>query len=145
MECHGSIHWLQHLDSPGGIWSATELQIDVNEKDLRIVSSLPTKKGRVIRPNILMFGDWNWDSSRTERQGDALLSWLQKLNLRELVVIEIGAGTAVPTVRHQSERLQRAGAKLVRINPRESHGPSGTIPIPLGALEALSRIDSIMG
>jgi len=61
-----------------------------------------------------------------------------------LIVVECGAGTAIPTVRDFGERLQARGAKLVRINVRESVGPSGTLAIDLGAREALARIKQTM-
>jgi hypothetical protein len=30
---------------------------------------------------------------------------------------------------------------LIRINPRDADGPDGTLSIPLGALDALTKID----
>jgi hypothetical protein len=43
----------------------------------------------------------------------------------------------------ESEAIaSQLNARLIRINPRESDGPEDTIGIPLGALEALERIDS---
>jgi hypothetical protein len=61
------------------------------------------------------------------------------------VVVECGAGSAVPTVRWQC--LQTAGefgGALIRINPREPEGPAGTISFPMGALEALRAMDEIV-
>ena len=57
------------------------------------------------------------------------------------LVIEIGAGRAIATVRHFSRRMQQRGSKLVRINLHESniHNPDA-IEIALGAKEALERI-----
>jgi len=56
-------------------------------------------------------------------------------------VLEIGAGRAIATVRHFSERLQRQGSLLIRINPQEVnvHNPKA-VEIALGALEALQSI-----
>ena len=56
-------------------------------------------------------------------------------------MIELGAGTAVPTVRRQSERCMQLGAKLIRINPREYHGPMGIIDINESARTALWLIN----
>ena len=77
---------------------------------------------------------WN-RSNAQERRFEA---WLSGLEDARLVVVECGAGDAIPTVRRMSENLQRAGADLIRINPREPNGPHGTISLPVGALEALS-------
>jgi hypothetical protein len=55
-------------------------------------------------------------------------------------VIELGAGTAIPTVRHISEEIaQRLGGTLVRINPREPIG------LPLGASEGVERVVEQLG
>ena len=42
------------------------------------------------------------------------------------------------------ELARRHGAALIRINPRESEGPGGTVSLPLGALDALTRIDALV-
>ena len=57
-----------------------------------------------------------------------------------MVVVECGAGTAIPTVRHFSESLARRGSTLIRINVREPEVPDGQIGIAMGALEALRAI-----
>ena len=41
--------------------------------------------------------------------------------------------------------LMRRGGLLIRINPRESDVPRGQISLPLGALDALQHIDSLLG
>jgi hypothetical protein len=71
--------------------------------------------------------------------------WLDGNAGRRTVIIECGAGTAVPTVRHRCERLaSQDGFDMIRINPRESHGPENSIPIATGALEALREIDALL-
>jgi hypothetical protein len=57
-------------------------------------------------------------------------------------VIELGAGLAVPTVRYERER---SGVRLIRINPRDTGSPPGSVVIPAGALEAIQEIDRIIG
>jgi len=58
------------------------------------------------------------------------------------VIVELGAGSAVPTVRMTSEQIaSRSGATLVRINPREPQVRHGHIGLALEALEALEAID----
>ena len=73
-------------------------------------------------------------------QESAFAAWLKPRDHARLTVIEAGAGTTIATVRRMSEILQGSGATLIRVNSREPEGPTGTIPIPLGAREALSRI-----
>jgi hypothetical protein len=64
---------------------------------------------------------------------------------KPLAVIELGAGTAVPTIRRLSERLVRRGGRLIRINPREAQVPAGEHGLALGALEGLRRIEAVLG
>lgn len=63
---------------------------------------------------------------------------------RKIALIEIGAGSAVRTVRNFTERiLYKKGnglSKLIRINKREPEVPEGHIPLPLGAKEGLEEI-----
>ena len=91
-----------------------------------------------------MFEDGAWNLSRSLKQEQSLMNWLNKLNVTELTIVECGAGKAIPTVRDFGQRLQARGAKLVRINMRDSDGPSGTISIALGARDALMQINQTM-
>lgn len=146
-ECHGAIDCLQCTKNCGiGIFSADPFHIAVDPETFRAQLPLPAcpRCGGLARPNILMFGDWHWDGTRSNAQEASLQAWLAGLpgDARgRLVVIECGAGTAIPTVRHFSEQVaQEFGGLLVRINVRESDVPSGHVGLPLGAKEALTEI-----
>jgi len=91
-----------------------------------------------------MFSDSQWVETRSLAQEQSLIRWLGTLDLKGLAILEMGAGTAVPTVRYFSEYLQARGATLIRINPREAHGPLGTIGIESGAYAALREIESMI-
>ena len=147
-ECHGSIHHLQ-CSRPCGqaIWSAAEMQVDVDPNTFRARPPLPCCPacGAVARPNILMFGDGQWLGTRTDAQEEELSDWLQSLRGGKLTIVECGAGTAVPTVRATMEHLARLyHATLIRINPREPHGPTGTLSFAGGALETLHGINEAL-
>ena len=89
-----------------------------------------------------MFNDWNWLPHRMSDQERCFANWLETAGRPGLVIIEIGAGSAVPTVRMTSERLaSRTDAMLIRINPREPQVPLGHIGIPLSSLEAIHAIN----
>jgi len=145
-ECHGSIHHLQCSHScTEKIWSADSLDIKVDLEVFKALDPLPlcSHCGSVSRPNILMFGDWGWISHRNREQETRLNQWLDKLNKKrsQLVVLEIGAGTAVPTVRHLSETIAyKFSAKLIRINPRDYYVPHGHYSIPENAAEGIRKI-----
>jgi NAD-dependent SIR2 family protein deacetylase len=147
-ECHGSIHHLQCSASCAAtIWENTE-EVSVDEETFQARPPLPACPdcGAVARPNILMFGDFGFHPQRTGRQMRALEQWLQSLEGARAVIVELGAGRAVPTVRYQCESAARSlGAPLVRINPREPEGPPGTLSIAEGALAALRRLEERIG
>lgn len=83
-----------------------------------------------------MFGDYDWDATRTDQQQRRLDAWIARS--QRVVVMEIGAGTAIPTVRRFGEELE---CPLIRINPTESKvGLPRDIGIPLGALDAITKI-----
>jgi len=136
LECHGSIHHLQCLeDCRSSIWSADEFKPEVDETRCRLTSSAPhcPDCGAIARPNILMFGDRGWNEARTVQQQARYETW--RADVRSPVVIELGAGTAIPSARLFGERQ---GAPLIRINPDAEAGERGRIlGIPLGALEAV--------
>ncbi len=144
MECHGSIHHLQCTQNcQGKIWPAEGLEITIGE-NFRAKESLPhcPECGALARPNILMFGDWSWESSRTDAQSRRFQSWLAMLEKERarLAIIEIGAGTAVPTVRMTSEDVaHHFGVPLIRVNPREHEGAE--IGLPMGAQKALEKLE----
>ena len=145
IECHGSLVHLQ-CTTPchHEIWSADDLEVEVDEDSFRAVSSVPEcpRCGELARPNVLMFNDWHWVPHRSSAQERRLEAWIDEAKNSRLVIIELGAGSAVPTVRITSERVARSlDATLVRINPREPKAPYGQMSLPLGALEALEAID----
>jgi NAD-dependent SIR2 family protein deacetylase len=92
--------------------------------------------GGLARPNVLMFNDTRWLDGRTEAQYGRFEAW--RARAQRLAVIEIGAGTGVPSVRRMCESL---GALLIRINPREPQVPSARdVGIACGALDTLRRL-----
>jgi NAD-dependent SIR2 family protein deacetylase len=147
-ECHGSIHHLQCSRACGsGIWAADGFVPLVDEERCLLLNDPPACPacGAVARPNILMFGDHAWLGARSQAQARSLEHWLGHAG--RPVVVEIGAGTAVPSVRHFSERaLLRHGALLVRINPREPGVPRPVqdVSIAGGALVSLLAIDALL-
>ncbi len=146
-ECHGSLHHLQCQSGCGWFEDAKVYEPDIDLDTMRAREPLPrcpTCKG-VARPALLMFGDGDWDDRRSAAQEARYEEFLNEatsgpLGARGLCVVECGAGTAVPTVRHMSESLVRAGATLIRINVRESQVPRGQLGLAMGAREGLESL-----
>ena len=135
-ECHGSIHHLQCIGNcEQAVWPADDFQPVVDAETCILQSPLPTcpSCGSLARPNILMFGDWSFHDRRYLVKESRLQAWLARST--RPVVIEVGAGTSIPTVRQFGEDI---GCPLIRINPTEWHvGLKRDIGIPVGALDAL--------
>lgn len=142
VECHGSIHHLQ-CSRPCGdsIWTATGFRPEIDDTTMQASDPLPEceRCSSVARPNILMFGDRGWVPDRTHLQETRYNRWLKDVG-SDCVMLEFGAGTAVPTVRYEAQRLP---GSLIRVNPRES-GVRDGIGVDLGALEFLQRVDDLM-
>ncbi|SFP83118.1 SIR2 family NAD-dependent protein deacylase [Hydrogenimonas thermophila] len=147
VEVHGSIHFLQcSKNCQDRIWSADDLEIRV-DMDLFEALDIPTCPdcGAVVRPNILMFGDWYWNSRRTDAQQARFDHWFDQIlkNSQKVVIIEIGAGTAIATIRSFGNAMSKnyLKATLIRINPRESEVENeNSIGLKLGGLEGLKAI-----
>ncbi|WP_236796365.1 Sir2 family NAD-dependent protein deacetylase [Amycolatopsis sp. GM8] len=144
-EVHGSIHHLQCTVPCGpDIWPALDGP-RVDESTMRAAEPLPECPacGRLARPNILMFGDSDWVSGRSDEQLRAVNDW--RRDQRQVVAIELGAGQAVPTVRRYSELASAATGALIRINPREPEiRHRRGISLPYGALQTLTAIDELL-
>jgi len=143
LEVHGSIHHLQ-CSAPCGsaIWdNGEEIEVDLESMRAQQIPSCPRCAG-VARPNILMFGDYAWLPNRTHEQRRRFDAFVGAHARRRPVVIEMGAGTAIPTIRFTTEHLGGTeGAVAIRINPREPQIDSPHLSIPVGALEGLTGIE----
>lgn len=121
------------------------------------------------RPSILMFDDWNFQGNEEthRRITDWRAAVLKEAEGRKkgeklkVVIVEIGAGNRVPTVRGESEgfhqRLKAKGAEpcLVRIspdlpvwddtrNPRRFIQGQNFISVLSTGLDALQKVDNIL-
>jgi len=145
-EIHGSIHHLQCTACCSDTIRPNQHTFEINETTMRAatVPHCPRCK-RVARPNILMFKDYAWLYQRSRAQEERFETFLQRNCNHPMVIIELGAGTAIPTIRNLSEKLgQHPNATVIRINPWEAHIPAPHHSISLGALEALQKMDMFM-
>lgn len=140
VECHGSIHYLQcQRPCSRQVWSAEGFLPEIDLETCLLKGPLPLcrKCGAVARPHILMFDDVTWHYERAERQKGRLNGWLG--SVQRLVVVEVGAGTGLPTVRRFSERH---GPRVIRINARESAiNPKFGVGLEGRAVEMLHELD----
>lgn len=148
-ECHGSIHYLQCLKPCcETIWPADEFIPVVDEKQCLLLNEPPRCPhcSGLARPNIMMFGDYGWIEAREIAQSQQLQAWLKTVS--KPVIIEIGAGMAIPSVRFFSRRVsQQFDAFLVRINLDEQtatlHNEKG-ITFHSSSIGVLKELDRLM-
>ena len=141
-EVHGSIHYHQCISiSCQNIWPFAG-SIDIDD-DFNAVGELPRCDcGQLSRPNILMFNDFSFLGNRVNAQQERYSQWLNRVRDQKIVIIEVGAGTTVPTVRYNSEQLvDIIDATVIRINLRE---PEGKTVVSLGgpSLDILLELDA---
>lgn len=119
----------------------------MDESNCRLINAAAAcpQCGAVARPNVLMFNDWSWCNSRKEAQAARQEEWL--LSISRPVVVELGSGTEVPTVRRFSERIARqVGGRLIRINPREPGVPTKSdVGLAMNALDGIKAIAGVLG
>ncbi|CAF1113568.1 unnamed protein product [Adineta steineri] len=163
LECHGSVHYMQCINScRKRLWNTNDaLKLKVDNKTDCVSSRLPhcpyCKK--LARPNVLMFDDFEFLDVRLTEQTSHYQTFKSNIikTKAKLLVIELGAGTAVPTVRHESAVTfidPRWTADFIRINPSAEHSiiesyyrhktKGQGIEITLDALTALTLIDEII-
>ena len=147
VEVHGSIHHFQCTeDYRSQIWEADDNSIDINIEKFEALTIPQCKHCEgVARPNILMFGDSRWNGARTSQQEDRFNAWMKSIRTtnKKVVIIEIGAGIAIPTIRLEGQHLAKRfnNYKLVRINPREFEISKNIgFSIPFGGLEGLKKV-----
>jgi len=131
------------------VWDLpTSFRFDIDPDTMRMkhISACPKCshcKGDA-RPHVLMFGDFDWVGKRKTGYS----KWKKEVieSGSKLVILEVGCGKRVPTVRNESEILvkelgRKESVTLIRINPDFPECKYGhTISIRAGALDALSKI-----
>lgn len=159
-ECHGSIHYMQCVEQCSeDIWETNDaLQLEVDPKTDCAIGPLPKCRNcqKLARPNVLMFGDYGFVPNRSDEQMDNYNKFFKNLSEDcRILIIELGAGTAVPTVRQESQAIfkdSKWAADFIRINPLKEHATihssykqnpkKQTIELTLDALTALTLINN---
>ena len=137
VECHGSILHKQCLKNCSHrIWEMDhDIKVDKRGFAAGDLPECPDCRS-MARPNVHMFADLEWNSSRTAKQEKNYRQWEKSINPAELLIIEIGAGIIIKNCRLEAKRLN---APVIRINPDHSETENGA-SISCGALEALTQL-----
>lgn len=136
VQVHGSLQYYQCMNpDEKEIWLMPE-----NAGDLPPICP---ECGGPTRPNIRLFEDWHWLSTRSKDQEKRYIKFIknQKAENRKLVILEIGAGSTLPYLREATEKLAGDKYPMVRVNPNESEVRlTSHVGIKLNAKEALMGI-----
>jgi NAD-dependent SIR2 family protein deacetylase len=156
-EYHGSIHHVQcclpnHCTED--VWHVSDFKLpEVDMTTYKAQGELPKcqKCQRIARHNVLMFGDLGFSKQREAAQVENYHKWLKTIDKTsaKLVVIEIGAGKAVPTVQMNSDWIvkQWKQSTLIRVNPSAEDcqvSQPQHIALRMGGRPALVAIDNIL-
>jgi len=144
-EKHGSIARLQCVHGcKRSIWRVDYNEVIVDEEAFK-ATRMPTCPhcGKVARPNILMFSDYGWLSDIEHMQRANFSTWFEGVHRKNqhIVIIEIGAGVDLPSIRRLSESLAiHPNTDFIRINPRHYGVPAGATSIQAGGLEGIQTL-----
>jgi NAD-dependent SIR2 family protein deacetylase len=99
--------------------------------------------GSLLRPNILMFGDW--DYIENEYQANNYYTFLNNCKYPDIVFL-IGSSGAVPTNDYVANKLKFYGSKIITINPvkESTHICQPHIFLQDTAKNALTKIESMV-
>ncbi|MGR5555759.1 SIR2 family NAD-dependent protein deacylase [Vibrio fortis] len=121
-------------------------RMDVNGLVTKLIKPPTCECGRTLRPNILMFDDMSYLHSKHNQQSSAYANHLHHLqgdidsNSIKTMIVEIGAGGAIPTIRLMAHRASRMlMTPVIRINPEECLD-SNLIHIKANALEGIQAL-----
>jgi NAD-dependent SIR2 family protein deacetylase len=148
VECYGAADRLQCTEECGiDPFPITEAAVDVDERG-RARSPLPEcpRCHALARPNVLLYGDYGWNSRPLYQQETRLRGWLEEVASdprARLVVLECAeAAEAGPSLRLLTEQLRtQRRARVIRISTEEWRVPVGEIGLPLTVDEAMRRIE----
>jgi len=146
-EVHGSLAYFQCIyGCKRDIWAADYDSVVVDKHSF-IATSTPSCPhcGKLARPNVLMFDDYGWLCERERRQRKRFESWKRNMrgSKKKVLIIEIGAGKAIATIRRIAECLylqEFHESSFVRINPRDCDVPDGAISIQSGGLDGITTL-----
>ena len=121
-EVHGSLARVQCSGACSNeLWPVDEAFLSRLQKEPDWVPMCTKCNKHCLRPNVMIFGDDTLVYSVLREQKNNFDAFRFKLHNSQWIVLEIGAGVVVASIRYEAERLAEKGSGgLVRINPSRS-------------------------
>ena len=146
LECHGSINFppvrgrLHGGDLVGGrhdcrLWRRPR---SVPGRPCRVASTAGGWPG----PTCSCSATGAGSPAAPTSSSDGIETGWGRLSGKRLALLNLGPGRACPRCGWECESR---GEQLVRVNPRDTESPPGTIVLPVGALQAIQAVDRIIG
>ena len=156
-EVHGSINNLQCMNKKcnlnNGITPLNTENVPKFDPYTFIATNLPYCKfcNNMSRPNVSMFGDFEFYNKPYEHQRKRLDNWLNNLKKyhKSLVILEIGCGLNPHSLRMLNGKMMSGEWKMpvfdnnigvIRINPNDERDEEKTIHLSIGANEGIKRL-----
>ena len=154
-EVHGSVNYTQCMEKTCNQRHGVEPleEIPAFDPNTFIATNLPKCQhcGSMIRPNVSMFGDYEFYGRPYEHQRKRLNEWLSNLkkNNQSLVILEIGCGINPHSLRMSDGKMMSGEWKMpifdnnigtIRLNPGDQQNDKNTIHISLGAKAGISNL-----
>ena len=156
-EVHGSVNNLQCMDKncniKNGVVRLEKEMVPKFDPNTFIASNLPKCRfcKNMSRPNVSMFGDFEFYGKPYEHQRKRLNSWLNNLKKynKSLVILEIGCGLNPHSLRMKNGKMMSGEWKMpifdnnigtIRINPNDVRNEEKTVHLTIGAEIGLKKI-----
>ena len=120
-EVHGSLSRVQcSAECCDRLWPVDDAFLARLKEEPDWVPMCPACNQNCLRPNVMIFSDYSLVYSVLQKQKNNLDAFRFRQDNERWIVLEIGAGVVVASIRYQAENLASQGKGLIRINPSQS-------------------------
>lgn len=156
-EVHGTMKLLQCMDKKcatrNGVIECTESHIPSIDNETFIGSNLPPCPycSNILRPNVSMFGDYDFYGKPYEFAKKKMEQWLQENEKKQskLVILEIGCGINPHSLRMNKGKMMSGEwklpkitnlTKMIRLNPDDEDPEHDCIHVHMGSKQGIQLL-----
>ena len=154
-EVHGSINFTQCMDKNCNLRNGISPleEVPIFDPNTFITTNLPKCQhcGDMIRPNVSMFGDYEFYRKPYEHQRKRLNEWLYNLtkNNQSLIILEIGCGINPHSLRMSDGKMMSGEwklpkitnlTKMIRLNPDDEDPEHDCIHVHMGSKQGIQLL-----
>ena len=156
-EVHGTMKLMQCMDKKcairNGVIEMTDTHMPIIDEDTLIGSNLPKCPHcpNILRPNVSMFGDYDFYGKPYEFAKKKMENWLQENEKKgfKLVILEIGCGINQHSLRMNNGKTLSGEWKLpkiniplkmIRLNPDDDQTEDTCIHVKMGSKQGIQQL-----